>query len=272
MDEISRRPAVFGRGATISARAVACATMSGPTGGNTMTSFRERAGSLFACALGLAGLTMAAPDALAQARTDAIFAVTALDVSPGSADKGAAVLKQYRDAARKQPGNEGVDVLQEAGWPTRFVIFETWKDRASYDGNDKAAPLAELRDKLKPIADAPIDRRDYQVVTVGPAKAAAGAGAVFMQVHLDVFPPGLVRTIAALNEVAATARKGEGNLRYDVVQSIKAPTSHTTLYAGWQSREAFDAYQSSRYAHHFRDTVGPLLGSPFDDRLYVLVN
>ena len=28
----------------------------------------------------------------------------------------------------------------------------------------------------------------------------------------------------------------------------------------------------SAYARQFRDTVGPLLGSPFDDRLYVPIN
>jgi quinol monooxygenase YgiN len=238
-----------------------------------MTSFRDRvAPSLVACALGLAGLTAAAPGALAQDQNDAIFVVTALDVAPGMTAQGVAVLKQYRDAARKEPGNAGIDVLQEAGWPTRFAIYETWKDRAAYDANEKAAALAELRDKLKPISDSPYDRRDYHAVTVGVAKAAAGAGAVYMQVHLDVFPPGLDQTLAASKVVADAARKGEGNLRYDVVQTIKQPTSHTTLYAAWQSREAFDAYQSSNYARHFRDIVGPLLGSPYDDRVYTLVN
>jgi len=42
--------------------------------------------------------------------------------------------------------------------------------------------------------------------------------------------------------------------------------------AAWRDRKAFDAYESSAYARQFRDTVGPLLGSPFDDRLYVPIN
>lgn len=236
-----------------------------------MTLLRVRVAP-FLLALSLGWLAASAPVALAQAQNDPIFAVTVLDVMPGAAGQGVAVLKQYRDATRKQPGNEGVNVLQEAGWPTRFVIFETWKDRAVYDANDKAAPLAELRDKLKPIADAPYDRRDYKVITTGPAKAATGTGAVYMQVHLDVFPPGLEKTLAAVKEVANAARKGDGNLRFDAVQSIKPPTSHNTIYAAWQSREAFDAYQSSNYARHFRDIVGPLLGAPYDDRVYTRID
>jgi quinol monooxygenase YgiN len=57
-----------------------------------------------------------------------------------------------------------------------------------------------------------------------------------MQVHLDVFPPGLGPTLAAVKEVAEAARKDEGNLRYDVVKSVKAPMSHMTLFAAWQSQ------------------------------------
>jgi hypothetical protein len=45
-----------------------------------------------------------------------------------------------------------------------------------------------------------------------------------------------------------------------------------TLFAAWQNRKAFDEYESSNYGRHFRDTVGPLLGSPYDDRLYVTLN
>ena len=93
-----------------------------------------------------------------------------------------------------------------------------------------------------------------------------------MQLHLDVFPAGTEPTLAAAKVVAEAARKGEGNLRFDVVNSVKAPLSHSTLIAAWQSRKAFDAYEDSAYARQFRDVVGPLLGSPYDDRLYVPIN
>ena len=45
-----------------------------------------------------------------------------------------------------------------------------------------------------------------------------------------------------------------------------------TLFAAWQNRKAFDSYEMSDCARQFRDTVGPLLGSPFDYRLYVLID
>jgi quinol monooxygenase YgiN len=228
-------------------------------------------GRAIGSALLLAIAAGSAPRAQAQAGADAIYGVTSLDVAAAAATQGATILKQYRDATRKQAGNFGVDLLQEIGRPNRLLIFETWKDQAAYDANEKSAQTSELRDQLKPIAGAPYDRRDYHVVSLGPARAAT-ADAVYMQVHLDVFPPGLVPTLAAVKLVAEAARKGEGNLRYDVVQSVKPPLSHMTLFAAWQSRKAFDDYEKSAYGRRFRDTVGPLLGSPFDDRLYATIN
>jgi quinol monooxygenase YgiN len=223
------------------------------------------------CLLGIAALFAVAAGP-ARAQSEAIYGVTSLDVAPSAAGQGAALLKQYRNAALKQAGNTGVTLLQEADWPNRFMIYEGWKDQSAYEANEKAAHTAELRDKLKPIAGAPYDRRDYQVISVGPAGAATGGDTVYMQLHLDVFPPGIDTTLAAAKAVAEAARKGEGNLRYDVVRSVKAPMSHTTLIAAWQNRKAFDTYEMSPYARQFRDTVGPLLGSPFDDRLYVPIN
>jgi quinol monooxygenase YgiN len=208
----------------------------------------------------------------AQSGGNAIYDVTALDVAPGAVAQGVALLRQYRDGALKQAGNMGVTLLQEADWPNRFVIYEGWTDQSAYEANEKAAHSAQLREKLKPIAGAPYDRREYQVIAVGPSQPPAGPDTVYMHLHLDVFPPGIEPSLAAAKAVAEAARKGEGNLRYDVVKSVKPPQSHTTFLAAWRDRKAFDAYESSAYARQFRDTVGPLLGSPFDDRLYVPIN
>ena len=226
------------------------------------------------CLSGLAFLLAIAAYSTAQAQAggDAIYGVTALDVAPSAASQGVTLLRQYRDGALKQAGNTGVTLLQEVDWPNRFIIYEGWKDQAAYDANEKAAHTAEFRDKLMPIAGASYDRREYHVMAVGPSQPATGADTVYMQLHLDVFPPGIEPTLAAAKAVAEAARKGEGNLRYDVVRSVKPPQSHTTFLAAWQNRKAFETYENSAYARQFRDTVGPLLGSPFDDRLYVPIN
>ena len=226
------------------------------------------------CLLGLAVLLAINAKCAAQAQPDSgtIYGVMALDVPPGAANQGATLLRQYREGALKQPGNMGVTLLQELDWPNRFIVYEAWRDQAAFDASEKAAPSAELAGKLKAMSATPFDRRDYQVISVGPARPTAAGDVIYMELHLDVFPPGIDPTVAAAKVVAEAARKGEGNLRYDVVKSVKPPLSHMTLIAAWQSRKAFDAYEDSAYARQFRDVVGPLLGSPYDDRLYVPIN
>ena len=178
---------------------------------------------LFQCLLGLAFLLAVAVHSTAQAQTGAaaIYGVTALDVAPGAVSQGVALLKQYRDGVLKQAGNMGVTLLQEADWPNRFVIYDAWKDQAAYDANERGAHSAELRDKLKAMGGAPYDRRDYHVIAVGPAQAASGGDTIYMQLHLDVFPPGIEATLAAARAVAEAARKGEGNLRTASVSTVR---------------------------------------------------
>src|SRR4051794_1276403 len=98
---------------------------------------------------------VARPSAQPQLGGGPIYGVTAIDVPPGADRQGAALLKQYRDGTLKQAGNMEVTLLQEADRPNRFVIYDAWKDQAAYDASEKAAPIAELRDKLKAIGAAP---------------------------------------------------------------------------------------------------------------------
>jgi len=97
-------------------------------------------------------LTLAAGSAAqAQVGADAIYGVTSLDVAASAAAQGVAILKQYRDAARKQAGNFGVELLQEVGGPNRFIIHETWKDQSAYDANEKSdSSISVNSDALPP--------------------------------------------------------------------------------------------------------------------------
>jgi quinol monooxygenase YgiN len=231
--------------------------------------------SFFACALGLLFLA-APPSARAQqpappAAAGPIYSVTSIDVAADAYGQAIAILKQYRDAAQKQPGNRGADVLQELGAPYRFVVYESWADQAAFEANDKGAASKELADKLKAISPAPYDRRAYRGVTVAAAKAPKGPGAVYLQAHLDVLVPGIGQTQASAKQLADATRKGVGNLRWDLVQSTRGAGNHHTIYAAWESRKDFDDFLMSGAELKFRDVIAPLLGSPYDDRLYTLV-
>ncbi len=229
---------------------------------------------LFVCALRLTFLFAIVAISAAQAETSgkAIYGVTSIDVAPSATAQGIALLKQYRDAALKQAGNQEVDLLEQVGWPNRFVIYEAWKNQSAYDANEKAAHTVAFCNKLRSISSAPCDRRDYFVVSVGPARPASGANPVYMMLHLDVFPDQMETGFAAGKRVAEAARKDPGNLRYDVVSGVHTPTNYMTLFAAWENRKAFDDYEMSTYARRFRDRVAQVLGSPYDDRLYTPIN
>ena len=161
----------------------------------------------FAPVAGVAGLVIAvaimtASAAWAQAAPDTVYALTTFDVSPSATQQTIALLTQYRDTARKQAGNISVDLLQESGLLNRFAIHESWSNRSAYDANEKAPQMAALRERLKPLAGAPLDRRAYRPLSIGPTRDA-GTGAVYMVLFLDVFPPGLRRleTITATSVV-----------------------------------------------------------------------
>jgi hypothetical protein len=70
----------------------------------------------------------------------------------------------------------------------RFATHESWINRSAYDANEKAPQMAALRDGLKPLAGAPLDRRTYRPLSIGPPRNAGSDGAVYMVLFLDVFP------------------------------------------------------------------------------------
>ena len=66
------------------------------------------------------------------------------------------------------------------------------------------------------------------------------------------------------------SRKDPGAVR---IELLVEPTrlNHLTLVEVWQTRANFDAHLAAPHAKVFRDKLQPLLGSPFDERLHVIL-
>ncbi len=103
--------------------------------------------------MGLAGA------ALGAETTGSVHVVAYVEVLAPDAGAGAALIKQYRDAARKESGNIEAEAGQELGRPNRFVIIEGWRDAPSFDGHAKGDAATRLRDRLKTIRHNPSDQR-----------------------------------------------------------------------------------------------------------------
>ena len=207
----------------------------------------------------------------AQGAAAPIHVATYVEVGVASEKDGAKLLKQYRDAARKENGNMRAEVAQEIGRANRFVVLEIWKDQAAFEAHGKSAGTGTFRDKLKAIQDAPYDERIHNSLNIGPNDPVTAKRAVFVASHVDVPPPRKDELIAALNPLADASRKGDGNVRFEVVQQTSRP-NHFTVIEAWKDHKAYDARGSASPQRQFRDKLGPMLGALYDERIYRAVD
>ena len=61
------------------------------------------------------------------------YVVTYVEVMPTAKDEGAALVRQFRDAGRKEAGNLRLEAARRLGFPNQFVILEAWKERSGAD-------------------------------------------------------------------------------------------------------------------------------------------
>ena len=198
----------------------------------------------------------------------AIYVATYLDAQLPSVNQAVALIKQYRTATAMEKGNAGTEVVQEIGRPNHFVIIELWNDQQAFDTHEKSAHTAEFRSKLKAIHSSPYDQRVHQGLAVDTRPWPKGGGTVSVVTHVDVPPQRKDETEVLLKRTAEDSRKDDGNLRYDVFQQTAPRTNHFTVVEVWKDRNAFDSHELKPHTRQFRETLGPMLGAPYDERLY----
>ena len=93
------------------------------------------------------------------------------------------------------------------------------------------------------------------------------AGAVFVVTHVDVPPPKKDDCIAALKTLVADSRKEGGVVRFEVFQQSSRP-NHFTVVEIWKDQKAYDDHIVSAQNKKFRDTLTPMTGALYDERLY----
>jgi quinol monooxygenase YgiN len=201
----------------------------------------------------------------------AILVLTSFDLPPAKISRAVALLKAYRAAATRTAGNRTALILQQIDWRNRFLVYESWKDNAAYEANQRSAAATRLCAGVLAIANGNCDRRSYYQVALGPHRLPQGPGTVYMMLHLDVFPSKLHPFFTSATRVAEMARKGRGNLFYDVASGVAVPWNYMAFVGAWRDRKAFEEYETSDYARQFRTSVQDVLGSPFDDRLYTAI-
>jgi quinol monooxygenase YgiN len=85
-------------------------------------------------------------------------------------------------------------------------------------------------------------------------------------------PPRKDETEVALKRSAEDSRKDEGSVRYDIFQQTAPRTNHFTVFAVWKDRKAFDAHEAKPITRQSREALAPMLGAPYDERLFAPLN
>jgi quinol monooxygenase YgiN len=226
------------------------------------------------CALAMLGFAQVAKaaDAAPPPTQGPVYTTTFVEVTPGAAAQTVAMLKGYRDAARKEPGMMVVDIYQETATPSRFVTNEVWRDWAAYDEHAKAAPRSQLFLKLRPIQYGPPDSRTHLGYYIAPGAAASTANSIVILSHLDVTPNALPRLFEIMKPLSEGSAKDAGMQTYQILRQAPGTGNHFRLFEVWASERAFDAHNLAAHTQGFRIDLAPLLGTPYDQRKYVPVN
>jgi quinol monooxygenase YgiN len=202
----------------------------------------------------------------AQTPTAAAFStVTYIEVMPSASSRAITAFTEYQAGSSKQDGYVRFELFQQAGRAGHFVVIETWRDQKAFDTREGAVQK-ELLNKLQPIRVSDYDQRPYKTLTAAPASANRNAVYVISHVDFGNYPPGPM----LLQKHAEESRRDEGNLRFDVLQGTMR-MNHLTIIEAWQNQKALEAHETATHTKQYRDVLGPVTGSPVDQRIFEAV-
>jgi len=163
----------------------------------------------------------------AQAPPDSTtYSVAYVDILPASRTAAITVIKQYRDASRKDGGFQRIEFFEQAGRPAHFCIIETWVNSRDLDAHAVSANAKDFRNKIDSMRLSDYDQRPYKTLSLGTAHDDRSGRSTFVITHVDIGGQG-TNAIDLLRKLAEASRKEEGNLRFDVLQhAMRAKSFH----------------------------------------------
>jgi quinol monooxygenase YgiN len=90
---------------------------------------------------------------------------------------------------------------------------------------------------------------------------------LYVVTHVDVTPNYAADTAKAVAQFAVDSRKDAGCVRFEALRSTER-MNHFELVEVWRTRQNFEAHEAQGHTKQFREKIQPALGSPFDERLY----
>jgi quinol monooxygenase YgiN len=93
---------------------------------------------------------------------------------------------------------------------------------------------------------------------------------LYVVTHVDLTPNYIADGTPLLKQYAAESRKDKGVVRFEMLVDVSRK-NHFTIVSVWESQAAFDAHLQADHTKQMRQKLQPMLGSPFDERLSVVL-
>jgi quinol monooxygenase YgiN len=219
-----------------------------------------------ATAISIATLLCASPAGFAQSTDQPTYVVTYIEAAPKTATEARDLVIGRCAAARKVPGLMQIEAFARSGHPSQFATLEQWQSTKARDDYAATDDAKNYLARLSPLLVAGYDERVHIPLTVGTSTAAP-ANAVVALTHVDLIPTFKDTGIAKVKEFAEQSRGTSGNLRFDVLTQASR-TNHMTVVESWSTVAAKDEHIAKPFVKSFRETLMPMSGSLYDERVY----
>jgi len=223
-------------------------------------------------------LVVAATMSLARAQEPFAYVVTYIEAMPAAEKQAVQLIDRYAASGREATGNLRFQVLQRIDRPNQFAFVTAWKNQKDAEAYAASETSKQFHDKLAPLLSAPYDERPHAGLEVGATEAVGSIpsgrttkGAVYVVTHVDIVPTKKDEGIAALKDIGAPSRTEAGNLRYEVLQQ-NSRANHFTLVEVWRGHKALESHEVAAHTLKMRQTLAPIEGALYDQRLYHAVD
>jgi quinol monooxygenase YgiN len=220
----------------------------------------------------VAGLSRLVGTAVAQSEPQQ-FVVVYVELKPANARAGGDVLQQLDARAEDSAGVIRFDVLQQIDRPNFFALFEVWSNAQTFEDFQNSSETQAILTQLTPLLEAPLDQRPGNLLTgtVNPRSRHAQARQIFVITHVDVDPQFVPQAQPLLNTFVADSLNDPGVQTFALLS--QTPTlNHFQLVETFANLKAFEDHLSAQHTVDLRTNIDPLLGAPYDERLYQFIN
>src|SRR6476659_1530395 len=197
------------------------------------------------------------------------FVVVYVEFKPANARAGGDVLQQLEARAEDSAGVIRFDVLRQIDRPNFFALFEVWSNAQTFGDFQNSSETQAILTQLTPLLEAPLDQRPGNLLTgtVNPRSRHAQARQIFVITHVDVDPQFVPQAQPLLNTFVTDSLNDPGVQTFALLSQTPT-TNHFQLIETFANLKEFEDHLSAQHTVGFRTNIDPLLGAPYDERLY----